>query len=83
MGFEVIRGHKKESKGIRDPLQFLGFDCFSCGFNEGFYIQERNAILTDVITILSVSNYISLEFHSISIGTNRTVVRFELISNGI
>ena len=27
--FEVIREYKKKYKGIRDPLQFLGVDCFS------------------------------------------------------
>ena len=40
-------GVKKKDKGIRDPLHFLGFDCFSYGFDEGFYIQELNAILID------------------------------------
>ena len=44
MDFEVIRGYKKKYKGIRDPLHFLGFDCFSYGFNEGFYTKELNAI---------------------------------------
>ena len=49
-----MKGHKKKYKGIRDPLHFLGFDCFSYGFKKGFYIQELKAILIDVITILAV-----------------------------
>ena len=32
-------------KGIRDPLHFLGFDCFSYGLNKRSYMQELNAIL--------------------------------------
>ena len=32
-------------KGIRDPLHFLGFDCFSYGLNKRSYMQELNANL--------------------------------------
>ena len=52
--FEVIRKYMKKYKGIRDPLHFLGVDCFSYGFNKGLYIQDLNAILIDFITILAV-----------------------------
>ena len=51
-GVEVIRGHKKKCKGIRDSLHFLSFDWSSKGLNNRLYTQELNAILTDCITIV-------------------------------
>ena len=52
----------KKYKGIRDPLQFLSFDCFSYGFNKGLYIQELNATLTDFVTISILAVKISISF---------------------
>ena len=50
------KGYKKKYNRIRDPPHVLGLDSFSYGFNQGFRMQEMNASLIEIITLLAVFN---------------------------